>query len=37
MLPTDRVHSLDAMVIYADRNGDDTGQWREIKSDTSEL
>ena len=37
MLPTDRVHSFDAMVIYADSNGDDYGQWSDVKSDTSEL
>ena len=37
MLPTDRVHHFEAMAIYADRNGDDFGQWSDAKGDTSEL
>lgn len=37
ILPTDRVHSFDAMAIYADKNGEDLGQWSDVKSDTSEL
>lgn len=36
-LPTDRVHHFEAMAIYADKNGEDLGQWSDVKSDTSEL
>jgi len=37
VLPTDRVHGFEATAIYADKNGDDYGQWSDAKSDTSEL
>ena len=36
-LPTDRVHGFSAMAIYADRNGNDVGQWSDPKSDSSEI
>ncbi len=37
VLPTDRVHHFEATAIYADRNGDDYGQWSDAKGETSEL
>ena len=37
VLPLDRVHGFEATAIYADRNGDDFGQWSDAKSDSSEL
>ncbi len=36
-LPTDRVHAFSSRAIYADKNGEDIGQWSEAKSDTSEV
>ncbi len=36
-VPTDRVHSLSARAIYADKNGEDIGQWSDAKSETSEV
>lgn len=37
MLPTDRVHAFTSRAIYADKNGEDIGQWSEAKPDTSEV
>ena len=37
VLPVDRVHGFEATAIYADKNGDDYGQWSDAKSDSSEL
>ncbi len=37
MLPTDRVHGFSSRAIYADKDGQDIGQWSEPKSDTSEV
>ena len=37
MLPTDRVHAFTARAIYADGQGEDMGQWSEVRSETSEL
>ena len=36
-LPTDRVHGFEARAIFADRNGDDFGQWSDARSDSSEV
>lgn len=37
MLPTDRAHSLEARARYADKDGNDIGQWSDIKTDSSEV
>ncbi len=37
VLPTDRVHHFEVTAIYADKNGEDIGQWSDVKAETSEL
>ena len=36
-LPIDRVHGFTARAIYTDKDGNDLGQWSDVRSDSSQI
>jgi hypothetical protein len=36
-LPVDRVHGFTARAIYTDKDGNDIGQWSDVRSDSSQI